>query len=185
MGILRACLKNIPAAVGCGFRWLRQRQKWGFTVARLRFQTHSPVGPLNPVQDMQNLIKFLKKPAREQALYLEVTFWLGISRLAILMVPFRWVAPCLGTHMASSDENDAAAGHEAVRSVSRAIRTMSRHLPWECKCLAQAISGKMMLRRKQIPSTLYLGVAKKEDGDLNAHAWLCAGDIILLGGGRP
>ncbi len=57
------------------------------------------------------------------------------------------------------------------------------HLPWECKCLAQAISGKMMLRRRQTPSTLYLGVAKKEDGDLNAHAWLRAGESIILGGG--
>lgn len=41
----------------------------------------------------------------------------------------------------------------------------------------------MMLRRRQIPSTLYLGVAKKEDGDLNAHAWLRTGDAIILGGG--
>ena len=49
---------------------------------------------------------------------------------------------------------------------------MSSHLPRECKCLAQAISGKRML-----------GVSKKEDGDLNAHAWLRAGDIIILGGG--
>ena len=103
---------------------------------------------------MQNLIKFRRKPALEQALYVESTFWLGLSRLAILTVPFRWIAPCLGTHMAGSHENDLAAGRESVRSVSRAIRTMSRHLPWECKCLAQAISGKMMLRRRQIPSTL-------------------------------
>ncbi len=37
---LRACLKIIPAAVGCGFRWLRQLPKWVFTVAQLRFQPH-------------------------------------------------------------------------------------------------------------------------------------------------
>jgi Transglutaminase-like superfamily len=127
--------------------------------------------------------KFFKKPLADQTLYLETTFWLGISRIAILILPFRWIAPLLGTHMASSDENDENGDRETMISVSRAIRTMSRHLPWECKCLAQAISGKMMLRRKQIPSTLYLGVAKKEDGDLNAHAWLRAGDIIILGGG--
>jgi len=132
---------------------------------------------------MQTVTKFLEKPLSDKALYLEATFWLGISRLAILMVPFRWIAPFLGTHMASSDGNYAAAKHEAVRSVSRAILTMSRHLPWECKCLAQAISGKMMLSRRKIPSTLYLGVAKKKDGDLNAHAWLRSGDIIILGGG--
>jgi len=132
---------------------------------------------------MSLVTKFFKKPITDQTLYLETTFWLGISRLAILILPFRWIAPFLGQHMASSDGNNENRDRQTVISVSRAIRTMSRHLPWECKCFVQAISGKMMLRTRQIPSTLYLGVAKKEDGDLNAHAWLRAGDIIILGGG--
>jgi len=132
---------------------------------------------------MRLATKFFKKPLTDQSRYLEATFWLGISRLAILILPFRWVAPFLGQHMASSDENDENGDRETVIFVSRAIRTMSRHLPWECKCLAQAISGKMMLGRRQVPSTLYLGVSKKEDGNLNAHAWLRAGEIIILGGG--
>ena len=127
--------------------------------------------------------KYFKRPFTEQALYLEAAFWLGMSRLAILILPFRWIAPLLGTHMAVSNEHRAATDKKTEISVSRAILTMSRHLPWECKCLAQSMSGKMMLRRRQIPSTLYLGVAKKEDGDLNAHAWLRAGDTIILGGG--
>ncbi|MCP4577978.1 MAG: lasso peptide biosynthesis B2 protein [Deltaproteobacteria bacterium] len=125
---------------------------------------------------------FLKKPLSEKALYLETTFWLGISRIAILILPFRWIAPFLGRHMASSEEDERSGDRQAVATVSRAVRTMSRHLPWECKCLVQAISGKMMLRRRQVSSTLYLGVAKKDDGDLIAHAWLRAGEIILLGG---
>lgn len=132
---------------------------------------------------MRTVAKFLKKPLSDKAFYLEATFWLGISRLAILIVPFRWIAPFLGVHMASVDENDENGSSETVISVSRAILTMNDHLPWESKCLAQAISSKMMLRRRQIPSTLYLGVAKKEDGDLNAHAWLRTGDTIILGGG--
>lgn len=82
--------------------------------------------------------------------------------------------------MASSDENG---DRQAALSVSQAIRTMSRHLPWECKCLAQAISGKRMLQRRHIPSTLYLGVSKQEGGLLNAHAWLRSGDMVILGGG--
>ncbi len=126
--------------------------------------------------------KYFKKPFTEQALYLEAALWLGMSRLAILILPFRWIAPFLGKHMAHSDENEYR-DRQTVIFVSRAILDMSCHLPWECKCLAQAISGKMMLRRRQIPSTLYLGVAKKEAGDLNAHAWLHAGGINILGGG--
>jgi hypothetical protein len=126
--------------------------------------------------------KYFKKPFTEQALYLEAALWLGMSRLAILILPFRWIAPFLGRHMAHSDENEHR-DRQTVLFVCCAILDMSCHLPWECKCLVQSISGKMMLRRRQIPSTLYLGVAKKEDGDLNAHAWLRAGGINILGGG--
>jgi len=129
---------------------------------------------------MTLVTKFVKKPHTDQILYLEAAFWLGVSRLAILTIPFRRIAPFLGTHMASSDE---IKDRQVVLGVSRAIGTMSRYVPWECKCLAQAISGKMMLQRRQISSTLYLGVGKKADGDLNAHAWLRAGDIIILGSG--
>ena len=132
---------------------------------------------------MSLVTKFFKKPLSEKGLYLETTFWLGISRLEILILPFRWIAPFLGQHMASSDGNNENRDRQTVISVSRAILTMSRHLPWESKCLVQAISGKMMLSRRKIPSTLYLGVAKKEDGDLNAHAWLRVGGIVALGGG--
>ena len=131
---------------------------------------------------MRTVANFFKKPAADQILYLEATVWLAISRLAILIVPFRYIAPFLGTHMANFDA-DENGDRETVIFVFRAIVTMSRHLPWECRCLAQAISGKMMLGRRRVPSTLYLGVTKKEDGDLNAHAWLRAGEIIILGGG--
>ena len=99
--------------------------------------------------------KYFSKPLSEKILYLETTVWLAISRLAILIVPFRYIAPLLGTHMANFDA-DKNGDRKTVISVSSAVRTMTRHLPWECKCLAQAISGKMMLRRRQIPSTLYL-----------------------------
>jgi len=89
--------------------------------------------------------KVFQKPLSEKGLYLETTFWLGISRLEILILPFRWIAPFLGQHMASSDGNNENRDRQTVISVSRAILTMSRHLPWELQCLVQAISGKMML----------------------------------------
>jgi hypothetical protein len=126
--------------------------------------------------------KFLKKTRADRILYLEAAFWLGISRLAISVVPFKRIAPFLGVHMASSDVNGNR--QQTASRVSCAIRVMSFHLPWECKCLAQAISGKMMLQKRKISSTLYLGMAKDENGVLSAHAWLRSGDAIITGGGN-
>lgn len=40
-----------------------------------------------------------------------------------------------------------------------------------------------MLKRRKIPSTLYLGLAKdeKKKDKLRAHAWLRCGSVILAG----
>ena len=58
---------------------------------------------------------------------------------------------------------------------------LARNLPWECQCLVQAVAGKAMLRRRSMPTTLYLGVAKDENARLCAHAWLRCGDVIVTG----
>ena len=61
---------------------------------------------------------------------------------------------------------------------------MSSYTPWESACLAQAFAAKAMLRCRGITSTLYLGLAKNEQGGqsgLLAHAWLRSGSLILTG----
>jgi hypothetical protein len=70
---------------------------------------------------------------------------------------------------------------ERVRRIGRAVVTMSRHTPWESQCLVQAIAAKMMLRRRGVPSTLYLGVTKDDATGLSAHAWVRSGDVVLTG----
>jgi hypothetical protein len=38
-----------------------------------------------------------------------------------------------------------------------------------------------MLKRRRIPSAVYLGVAKNGEGNLDAHAWLKAGKYLVTG----
>ena len=45
----------------------------------------------------------------------------------------------------------------------------------------QALAARWMLKRRRIPSTLYFGMAKDEDGRLTAHAWLRSGSQTLTG----
>jgi hypothetical protein len=127
------------------------------------------------------IIKFFKKPLAEQLLYIEVTFWLGMFRIAILILPFKVIASLLGKHMSESDKKHRFKSMETAKLIALSIRTMSLRLPWECKCLAQAVSGKIMLDNRKISNTLYLGVAKDENEKLIAHAWLRIGENIILG----
>ena len=112
---------------------------------------------------------------------IEALLWLGLARLAIMALPFRWIAPRLGQHMAESAPTGAPAQANRLRRIAWAITVVGRRTPWESDCLAQALAGKMMLRRRGYQSTLYLGVTRNGDEGLDAHAWLRSGDLILTG----
>lgn len=130
---------------------------------------------------MRRLRKFLALSGAERGCLLEAAFWLGLARLAILVLPFRRIAPFLGRQMVQSPEKAGAAPAALLDRISWAVATASRHLPWACRCLAQALAGKAMLKRQGVPSTLYLGLAKGGESQLQAHAWLRCGERILTG----
>ena len=131
---------------------------------------------------MRRILRFFRKPAREKRLILEATLFLGLARFAILFIPFKVKARYLGAHMKKTPNRPVATHKNALIAVARAIQTAGRHAPWECVCLGRSIAGKLMLNRRKIPATLYLGVAKDDDKNLIAHAWLRSGDMMVTGG---
>jgi hypothetical protein len=124
--------------------------------------------------------RLLQRLWRDRLLPLEAAACLGLSRLAILLLPFRWLIPLLGQQQHETPAADTPTLHPTLQGIARAVAVMSRHTPWENTCLVQAVAAKLMLRRRGIPSTLYLGVSKGEQG-LVAHAWLRSGACILTG----
>jgi hypothetical protein len=94
---------------------------------------------------------------------------------------FAELAPRLGQ---KSEETSREPDEEHIRTIKHirfAIGVMSRHTPWESKCMVQAIAGMTMLRRRGIASTLYLGTARDENGAMIAHAWLRSGSLYVSG----
>ena len=129
---------------------------------------------------MSRLREFLALPPADCCCLLEAAGWLGLARLALLLLPFRRAAPYLGRQMAQSPAA-AAVPAELLDRLAWAVATASRHLPWDCFCLAQALAGKAMPQRRGEPSTLHLGLAKDGESQLQAHAWLPCGEGILTG----
>lgn len=131
---------------------------------------------------VRKVIIFVGLSWREQCLFLQVICLTGIVRLLILLLPFRWLAPALSRHLKQSpikeDDNKLA----VTRQIGRVIETVSRHTPWESKCLIQAITGKILLRHYCLSNTLYLGVVKDKNKKMVAHAWLHSGDVVVTGG---
>lgn len=124
--------------------------------------------------------KLLRISWRERLLLLEAVGWLALARLALLIVPFRRIAPRLGRTTGDTLPDDPRS-EQVGQQIARAVQVASRYTPWETKCLAQAMAGKAMLRLRRVPSTLYLGLAKDEAGQLEAHAWLRCGSRVLTG----
>ena len=131
---------------------------------------------------MRRLVKFSRLARSERLFFVEAAICLAVARLGLLILPFRRIAPLLGKHMAESPQEYHPEYKEIAKQVACAVKTASRHLPWDSKCLVQAIASKAMLRRHRVPSTIYLGVAKDDGRQLYAHAWLRSGDVVVTGG---
>lgn len=113
-------------------------------------------------------------------LLLESFFYLGLGRY-LKSIPFSKVAPTLGQHMEETTFDSSATNRKVLASVSQAVHIMSRYTIWESQCLVKAIAAMKMLEKRQIESTLYLGTARDESGELIAHAWLRSGPYYITG----
>ena len=104
---------------------------------------------------------------------------LHAMKLAILIVPFKRIAGQIGkVHAETSLEPLVSDG---IQHVELAIRRASRYTFHHSKCYDQALTGKLMLQRRGLSSTLYFGLAKDSTNLLKAHAWVRCGNRIITG----
>ena len=134
------------------------------------------------------LINFWRRPMSDQCLFVQAYVFLGLSRVAINTVPFKRLAKCLGVHMeeSSRDSRELTENEiQACRRISWAVRRASGFTPWKSNCFPQAITAQYLLRRRGLPSTLYLGALLHDTSDdtraMKAHAWLRCGAWVVTG----
>lgn len=128
---------------------------------------------------MRRLILFIRLPRTERRLLLEAAFGLTAAQLQVRLLGFKRLSHGLGAHMAEAPRAEPEAVREA-RRVRSALDVAARNLPWKPVCLPQAIAAVRMLRRRGIASTLYLGVDRTRN--LDAHAWVRVGGVVVTGG---
>lgn len=131
---------------------------------------------------LRELKKFFALDSEEKRLFFEAYLTLGITRAAILTIPFKRLTrtlihsteiPILPT--LRQDEMNR------VQKVGKAIERAAGHTLWESACLVQSLTARRMLQKRGIPGAFYLGVMKDEETDekMKAHAWSqCEGTIV-------
>ncbi|QDX27562.1 lasso peptide biosynthesis B2 protein [Sphingomonas suaedae] len=120
-------------------------------------------------------------------LLLLVPTWalIGLSSAAIAIVPFRRLAPLLGTNLGATThrpECTAAQQAQAMR-LRTVIGIAARYAPFRSNCLPQSITARVLCAIWRVPCALHLGLAKGEEGQaLSAHAWTACGPVTITGG---
>ncbi|MEG0847286.1 MAG: lasso peptide biosynthesis B2 protein [Niameybacter sp.] len=132
---------------------------------------------------MHKLKIYLNLDWRTKWLMIQTFVLCGIARALILLIPFKKIRPYLGTHNADSRQEEDVEVYRQAKRIAHTVSIVSHYTPWESKCLVQAMVAQYLLKRRKIPTTLYLGVAKGGEGELKAHAWLRCGQLIVTGDG--
>jgi hypothetical protein len=126
----------------------------------------------------RKLRTFLAMSGADRWLVCEAIVMLGLARLIVITVHFRFMAP----QLSRAPETDAC-DEALLLSVRKAVTTAARNVPWNAVCLPQAMAAKAMLARRGCGSSFYFGADFDGQGKLIAHAWLVAGGAVVVGAG--
>jgi hypothetical protein len=120
------------------------------------------------------MTKGVSAKLRRRAQVVEAICLLQLCRLMLACVGYHRARRFLpnGTRMAPE-----AVTFELTRAVVRAAHISPRSF-----CLAQALTGQIMLARRGFAAQIRVGVRQAAPDHLTAHAWLLSGDTIILGG---
>lgn len=109
---------------------------------------------------------------------LEAFVLLGIARMIVLLLPFKYVAPLLGSE---TEKDQRQISPSAVTVVRLAISRSHHRTPWTSNCLAQSLAAAWMLKRRGSATTTFLGVRRDPDNQIIAHSWTMAGEAFVTG----
>jgi hypothetical protein len=88
----------------------------------------------------------------------------------------RWWAFLLGRSGYCSLPAAPEADYRAGIPIARTVEAASRRLPFRVVCLPRAIATHLMLRRRGIASTLFIGLRPAaSDAGIEMHAWVSIG----------
>lgn len=112
---------------------------------------------------------------------------IGLSSLAILILPFRRLAPLLGRNLGATSlvpVLDARQQRRAQR-IGQAITIAAKYAPFRSNCLPQAMAAAAFCRIARVPYAAHLGASLSDPakpGQLSAHAWVQSGPVMVTGG---
>ena len=128
-----------------------------------------------------NVIRFFKIN-KNKKMTLAIYGLTAFYRAQMLLIPSKILQKHWGKKNEESPNEETIENYRYAYRVSREVNRIADKTPWESKCLVRALTARFLLHRKDIFTTLYLGVGKDENGVMVAHAWLRCGERYVTGG---
>ena len=126
---------------------------------------------------MGRLAKLVRLSASDRWLLGRACVLVLLVRIGLWVLPFRRVQRLTDRLMRGACSRSLT----STERVAWAVRTTSRYIP-KASCLTQAMAAQVMLARRGISNELRIGVAKTEEGKLEAHAWVESDGNVVIGG---
>ena len=132
---------------------------------------------------LADIKKITRFSISDYALMAEAFVYLLVANFLIHLLPMRWWVHWIGK--AEEAENNAPLTEtqkQKLVQVRKNLFRMNKLLLNSSRCFALSLALKKMLARRGIFASLYLGVNKKNGENLQAHAWVKTGEMIIYGG---
>lgn len=94
-------------------------------------------------------------------------------------IRLRW----MGKPVESVNESEVISlvDKQLAARIQVAVGRVDHYVPWGTECYTQALTGKIMLRRRKVSTLLVVGFRKDDTGVLQGHAWLKIGPYYITG----
>jgi hypothetical protein len=127
---------------------------------------------------MHQVQVFLHLGGKERLLVLEALMIVIAIRLGLWLLPFQTLR-ALAAEMGKRPIGTRRPNSLPADRVAWAVRAVSQFIP-RASCLTQALAGQILLARRGYSTRLRIGVTKRSQEGLEAHAWLeCEGQVVL------
>lgn len=135
---------------------------------------------MRKLRKLRQLARLLWLPAPDRQLVFLTLLLMSMIRFGLWLVPFRLLLRFLKGISQRSPENKAQ-NTVSIEKIVWAVELSSRFMPGGVKCLARALTTKVLLDWYWYTPDLRIGVAKSDSGQLEAHAWIENQGQVIIG----
>lgn len=122
--------------------------------------------------------KFVSLPKIEQKILIETLLTSLFVKVLMILLSFKLIEKKIINKTFKKNEKRKIT-EETIYLIKKSIQRVSRFVFWRNKCIEQSLTALIMLKKRKIPYTLYMGV-RKYDGKMHAHVWIRANSTYIV-----